>query len=125
MLAESTAAEGTHNHPVRCCCRGMNERDPDWETCPACPEHGDQAECPSCHTPYGRPHTDYCQAVAPAEYPGQPDHCAYPRSDHGDGRGCDDDNCPKHGGDGRTTWHHRSECPDLGGCEYHAITSAL
>jgi hypothetical protein len=60
-------------------------------------EHGDQAECPSCHTPHGRPHTDYCQAVAPAEYPGQPDHCTYPIADHGDGRGCGHDNCPRHG----------------------------
>lgn len=36
------------------------------------------AECPSCHTHNGHPHTDYCQAVAPAEYPGQPDHCTHP-----------------------------------------------
>lgn len=48
--------------------------DPEWP----CPNEG---ECPSCHTIAGHPHTDYCQAVAPAEYPGQPDHCTYPRSD--------------------------------------------
>jgi hypothetical protein len=55
-------------------------------------------ECPSCHTASGHPHTDYCQLVAPAEYPGQPDRCTYPRGDYGDGRGCQDDHCPRHGG---------------------------
>ena len=24
-------------------------------------------------------------------------HCASPRSNHGDGRGCEDDHCPRHG----------------------------
>lgn len=40
---------------------------------------------------------------------------------------------PEHGieGDDKTPapepdqWHHRDDCPDLGICERHAITSAL
>lgn len=74
-----------HNHSPRCCCSDAPDADryayADLETCPACIVHGIKAECPSCHTIAGHPHTDYCQAVAPAEYPGQPDHCTYPRSE--------------------------------------------
>lgn len=71
-----------HNHPPRCCCGPDNLPG----HCPACPEHGAltatdectcgtpgltyagperdcpiHGECPSCHQPTGRPHTDYCR----------------------------------------------------------------
>ena len=111
----------SHNHPPRCCCLDWaNETGQgDAGRCPGCPEHGTLAgqqgiTCPQCHQPAGRPHTDYCTlapgrvwdgwmppatnlvdtgsqiaAIAPA--------CAYPASNHGDGRGCDHDDCPRHG----------------------------
>jgi hypothetical protein len=150
-----------HNHPPRCCCEPDHDDDGlpsivNWILCPNCPEHGakpDPIDCPQCHTPIGRPHTEYCtlgpdkvwDGVLPALdchgeghaledevrdcrtcTPGPrlvcrrchgygllgvvagvnpvpcPDcaipACAYPGADHGDGRGCQHDDCPKHGG---------------------------
>lgn len=102
-------------------------------------------ECPQCHTPIGRPHTEYCTLAPDQVWDGVlPDDpwtrpldgievrparrlvcrrcngygllgavagvnpvpcpdcaipaCAYPSADHGDGRGCQHDDCPKHGG---------------------------
>ena len=95
-----------HNHPPRCCCAFSNQPGPD-DICPACTEHGELApatECPECHQEYGRPHTDYC-SHADREFidtgtmfaeVARP-RCAYPSGDHGDGRGCDHDDCPRHG----------------------------
>lgn len=61
-----------HNHPPRCCCAFSNQPGPD-DTCPACPEHGELApgvECPQCHQPAGRPHTDYCTLAPGAVWDG-------------------------------------------------------
>lgn len=84
-------------------------------------------ECPQCHQAAGRPHTDYCplqladdpwtEVTDPPGYPvvcrkcfgyGQVDGklcpvcvlpaCTSPRTNHGDGRGCQADDCPRHGG---------------------------
>lgn len=81
-----------HNHPPRCCCSTrdvIDGLDGKWHQtgeddahpvaqceapycgriCPACPEHGELAptvECPQCHQPAGRPHTDYC-TLAPGK----------------------------------------------------------
>ena len=53
---------------------GREPRKPDDWTCPVCPEHGDLAqlagepqpgECPICHQPIGREHTDYCRLTGP------------------------------------------------------------
>lgn len=77
-------------------------------------------ECPQCHQPIGREHTDYC-TLAPGKVwdgvlPPVPTtlhngriiidfealdqakrECAYPARNNGDGRGCQMDDCPKHG----------------------------
>lgn len=110
-------SERAHNHPARCCCSTDHQTDENGSTvrvhCPVCPEHGWIAGvyCPHCHQPAGRPHTDYCPgrlardpwATTNREYPGQPGiaeqyaTCTRPASNHGDGRGCDDDHCPRHG----------------------------
>jgi hypothetical protein len=63
MATESTAAEGLHNHPPRCCCPLLHGTEEEYRICPACPMHGDLAqgvECPQCHQAAGRPHTEYC-----------------------------------------------------------------
>lgn len=62
-------------------------------------------ECPQCHQPAGRPHTEYCtlepgkvwDGVLPTDDPTPWTRCRYPIADHGDGRGCGHDDCPKHG----------------------------
>lgn len=70
-------------------------------------------ECPSCHTHAGHPHTDYCKSPAAqmeslvgdivdlAEAATwddvEPRRCRYPNADHGDGRGCQHEDCPKCG----------------------------
>ena len=68
-----------HNHPPRCCCGysdccGWTDPSPHIGTCPLCPEHGELAqlagepqpgECPICHQPIGREHTDYCRLTGP------------------------------------------------------------
>lgn len=57
-----TTSPTEHNHPPRCCCR-PDDMGRGVIICPACPEHGvkpDPIECPQCHTPIGRPHTEYC-----------------------------------------------------------------
>lgn len=149
MTTDQALAEDLHNHPPRCCCVEARETGPtivtrdDW--CPRCPEHGDllrySAECPSCHTTGGHPHTEYCQLVdhasqlthlelngpieGPNYAPTSTRHphvatcttpgcktcdspsglsydllppCSSPANDHGDGRGCEIDGCPRHGG---------------------------
>lgn len=67
MTTDRPIAAGTHNHPPRCCCWTYDPDTPDDGTtpyiCPGCPEHGELAptiDCPQCHTPIGRPHTEYC-----------------------------------------------------------------
>lgn len=50
--------DGRHNHAPVCCCVFRPE-----DPCPACPKHGELAqgvECPQCHQPIGRPHTEFC-----------------------------------------------------------------
>lgn len=91
-------------------------------------------ECPQCHQPAGRPHTEYCTLAPGKVWDGvlpeppklvcrrcngyglvpdwdddldEPRHkpcpdcavpaCAYPSSNHGDGCGCQHDDCPRHG----------------------------
>ena len=52
-------------------------------------------ECPQCHQAAGRPHTDYCPlALREDVFAGV---CSSPRTNHGDGRGCQDETCPRHG----------------------------
>lgn len=69
-----------HNHSPRCCCEPTYNGAivTSAKPCPSCIEHGElatlgnnapitdnpPAECPSCHTTDGHPHTDYCQAPA-------------------------------------------------------------
>ena len=113
-----------HNHLPRCCCltpheimaRNMDEAGRPTE-CPACPEHGELAPivvCPQCHQEAGRPHTDFC-TLAPGRvwdgtmpaatiteaggsgYALVPIPCSRPGSNRGDGRGCSDPACPRHG----------------------------
>lgn len=83
MTADPTAAESPHNHPPRCCCPLLHGTGDEYRICPACTMHGDLAqgvECPQCHQPAGRPHTDYCPLqlardpwdTTSREYPGQP-----------------------------------------------------
>ena len=138
MPSQLPLAEGRHNHPPRCCCISINDEDFSTyrtDRCPLCPEHGELVpgvECPQCHQPAGRPHTDFCtlepgkvwDGVLPhptgpkpenpycmrcGKHLGKPFHetnehddahpaCAYPHLNHGDGRGCETDDCPKHGG---------------------------
>ena len=64
--------DGRHNHAPRCCC----DDGPDLGgsgPCPACPEHGELApgiECPQCHQPIGRPHTEFCTLAPDRVWPG-------------------------------------------------------
>ena len=83
-------------------CGFRNLNDPD-QVCTYTP-HGPESrhswqpdECTCCHTPYGRPHTDYCKAVAPAEYPGQPDRCTYPPALRACTIECDQPSCQMRG----------------------------
>lgn len=106
MTSQLPLAEGRHDHPPICCCGDEGDK---LGSCPACPDHGvlasssNPVECPQCHAPIGRPHTDYC-TLAPGRVwdgvlPVAPlVECAYPHLNHGDGRGCDHDDCPRHGG---------------------------
>lgn len=112
-----------HNHPPRCCCEKDFVTGQLTSVCTACREHGEFAdkpdiECPQCHQPAGRPHTEYCTlspdavwtdqlvgdmsgrvVAAGTRYDPPPPArvCAYPRDNHGDGRGCGHDDCPRHG----------------------------
>lgn len=118
-----------HNHPPRCCCEKDFVTGQLTSVCSACREHGEFAdrpdiECPQCHQPAGRPHTEYCTLSPDAVWTDQlsgyvkaPDHpadwsarlvpagatihepppCNYPSQNHGDGRGCGHDDCPRHG----------------------------
>lgn len=76
-------------------------------------------ECPQCHQPIGREHTDYCTLAPGKVWDGvlpvpttlhngriiidfealdqAKRECAYPARNNGDGRGCQMDDCPKHG----------------------------
>lgn len=127
MTTELQFPDSRHNHPPRCCCDDTAELG-GTGPCPACPDHGELAqgiECPQCHQPIGRPHTEFCtlapgkiwDGVLPAAcaYPaaapddcgqgdcpkhGQPVYtppCSSPRTNHGDGRGCQNETCPRHG----------------------------
>ena len=66
-----------HNHPPRCCCISASEQpalvNPGQSLpCPACPEHGELApaiECPQCHQPIGRPHTEFCTLAPDRVWP--------------------------------------------------------
>lgn len=87
-------------------------------TCPACIEHGELTrgiECPQCHRPARSQHSDTCTLAPGRVWDGWLNDanatlvdtgnqivavrppCAYPRDTHGDGRGCDHDDCPRHG----------------------------
>ena len=64
-----------HNHSPRCCCPRRPEHTTTGyapEICPACIEHGELApaiECPQCHQPIGRPHTDFCTLAPDRVWP--------------------------------------------------------
>ena len=63
--------DGRHNHPPRCCCDDGPELGGSGP-CPACPEHGELApgiECPQCHQPIGRPHTEFCTLAPDRVWP--------------------------------------------------------
>lgn len=115
----------THNHPPICCCISDATTRTDTH-CPGCPHHGEftqhgnpqPGECPICHSEIGKQHTDYCrftgpvstalvnalehrsQVSQPATHTSQPKTqaraCTSPVSNHGDGRGCQDETCPRH-----------------------------
>ena len=106
-----------HNHPPRCCCES-NPGGAMINTCPACIDHGELTrgiECPQCTRPAGSPHSDTCTLAPGRVWDGWLNDanatlvdtgnqivavrppCAYPRDTHGDGRGCDHEDCPRHG----------------------------
>lgn len=73
-----------HNHPPLCCCQPHPDDIRPYDgkpyesgqshpltRCPSCTEHGDLAECVSCHQLGDQPHTEYCQREN-RDYPGQP-----------------------------------------------------
>ena len=69
------ALEGRHNHPPRCCCSPVGKYGTtSVDRCPLCPEHGEltpSIECPQCHQPIGRPHTDFCTLAPDRVWPGE------------------------------------------------------
>lgn len=76
MSTELQFPDSRHNHSPRCCCPPGWIDQPDVP-CPACPDHGELAptvECPQCHQPAGRPHTDYCTLAIREEVFADPSH---------------------------------------------------
>ena len=86
------ALEGRHNHPPRCCCSPVGKYGTtSVDRCPLCPEHGEltpSIECPQCHQPIGRPHTDFCTLAPDRVWPVSPEpgHGQPWMHRHGDGQ---------------------------------------
>lgn len=101
----------THNHPPGCCCQG------EFTDCPVCPEHGELApakECPQCHQPNGRPHTDFCTHAPGRVWPDL-GFCSLP-------------DCPEtrphyHRGDDELVWLGR--CPVIGSADARCVRPEL
>ena len=99
-----------HNHPPRCCCGDYPEVRPTSITiCPACPQHGELSELRNTIVDTGTlfvsappntterallPDTDDLRGIITADLTRA---CSRPGSNRGDGRGCTDPHCPRHG----------------------------